>query len=147
MTSNQKNIIVRILTIIGFIPAIYLFGLSLLFLPSLFLDLFKNPSIEDLIMIIFIFLGICGFAGLIIQLFSNLYKKIKLKTLLLSLSLIGYIGFFTFINGMQSWINIYDSFKNFKENYLEIYFAIAPIFITIILIGINLNLRKNINFC
>lgn len=142
MSLNQKNIIVRILTFIGFIPAIYLFGISLLFLPSLFLDLFKNPSIEDLIMIILILLGMCGFAGLIIQLFSNLYKKIKLKILLLSLSLIGYFGFFTFINGMQSWINIYDSFKNFKENYLEIYFAIAPILITIILIGINLNLRK-----
>lgn len=143
MSLNQKNIIVRILTFIGFIPAIYLFGISLLFLPSLFLDLFKNPSIEDLIMIILILLGMCGFAGLMIQLFSNLYKKIKLKILLLSLSLIGYFGFFIFINGMQSWINIYDSFKNFKENYLEIYFAIAPILITIILIGINLNLRKN----
>ena len=143
MSLNQKNIIVRILTFIGFIPAIYLFGISLLFLPSLFLDLFKNPSIEDLIMIILILLGMCGFAGLMIQLFSNLYKKIKLKILLLSLSLIGYFGFFIFINGMQSWINIYYSFKNFKENYLEIYFAIAPILITIILIRINLNLRKN----
>jgi len=147
MTSKKKNILVKTLSIFGIIPAIYLLGISLIFLPSLFSDLLKKPTSEDLTMIILILFGICGFAGLTLQLIANLQKKIKLKILLLSLSLIGYFGFFTFINGMQSWINIYESIKNFKENYLELYFAIAPVIITIILIGINLKINRNNNFC
>lgn len=146
MTLKQKNILIKILTVIGIVPAIYLLGISLIFSPSIITDFLKNPNIEDLIMIILILLGICGFVGLILQLFTKLHKKIKLKILLLSLSLIGYFGFFTFINGMKSWINIYESFKNLKENYVEIYFAIAPIFITSTLIIINIQLRKNNNF-
>src|SRR5690606_29801912 len=115
MTLKKKNILVKTLSIFGIIPAIYLLSISLIFLPSLFSDLLNKPTSEDLTMIILILFGICGFAGLTLQLIANLQKKIKLKILLLSLSLIGYFGFFTFINGMQSWINIYESFKNFKE--------------------------------
>ena len=143
MTINQKNLLIKILTIIGIIPAIYLLGLSLIFLPNIITNLFKHQHIENSIIIILILFGICGFIGLIIQLFTHIYKKVKLKIILLSLSLIGYFGFFTFINGMQSWINIFDSFKNFKENYLEIYFVVAPVIVSVILIGINIRLSKN----
>ncbi|MCD1118599.1 hypothetical protein [Chryseobacterium turcicum] len=145
MTSNIKKIIIKTLTLFGIMPALYLFGISLIFLFTLSSDLLKNPTLDDLIMIILILFGICGFVGLSIQLVSNVYEKVKLKIALLSLSIIGYFSFFTFTNGLQSWTNIFDSFKNFNENFFELYFILAPIIISIILVGINLEIQKNNN--
>ncbi|WP_313386021.1 hypothetical protein [Chishuiella sp.] len=142
MISNKSNITIKILTIFGIIPALYLLAISLIFLPTFFSDLLEKPNIADLTIIILILFGICGFAGLILQLISKLENKVKLKIVLLVLSLIGFFGFFTFINGIQSWINIYESIKNFKDNFLELYFVLTPIIITIILIILNFKILK-----
>lgn len=140
----HQNKVIRFLTILGLIPSFYLLGISLIFLPSLFTDLLKDPNIENLIIIILILFGICGFLGLIFQLVSGFYSKIKLKITLQLLSIIGYLGFITFTNGINSCINIFESLKNIKENFFELYIWLSPIIITIILISVNFRLlRKN----
>jgi|SRR5690606_31592386 len=138
----HQNKLIQFLTILGLIPSFYLLGISFIFLPSFFTNLFKTPNIEKFFIIILMLLGICGFVGLIFQLFSDFYSKIKLKFTLQSLSIIGYIGFFTFLNGINPWLNILESFKNIKENFFELYFCLAPIIVTIILVFINFRLLK-----
>lgn len=138
-----KNKTIKLLSILGLIPSFYLLGISFLFLPSLFMDLLKYPTIENLLMIILIVFGICGFLGLLFQLFSDLHSKIRVKIVLQFLSIVGYFGFFSFINGMNSWINIFESLKNIKKFFFDLYIWLSPIVITLILIFINFRLLKN----
>ncbi len=137
---KNQNIIIKAITVTGLIPSFYLLGLSFLFLPSFFSNLIEQLSIEYFMIVISIIFGIMGFISLIIQLSSKLFSKIKLKIFLQSLSIIGYFGFFTIINGKKAWINIIESLKNINENVYEFYLLLWPIMTTIFLLIINIRI-------
>lgn len=91
----------RIFIISGLLPATFLLGLTFLFMP----DLIKNLSFdfEEIVMLLSMIFGICGYIGLLLSILAKFENKNLLKLIFLILGITGSMIFTSIAGGERAW--------------------------------------------
>jgi hypothetical protein len=114
----------------GLLPATFLLGLTLFFLP----DLIKNLSLEldEIFMVLSMIFGICGYIGLLLSLLPKFQSKYLLKLIFLVLGIIGSVTFTTIAGGKRAWTWVLNI-----EEFDEWIIWVWPLIVSIVLVGLN----------
>jgi hypothetical protein len=112
------------------LPATFLLGLTILFLP----DLIKNLSLDlvQISMVLSMIFGIFGYIGLLLSLLPKLEHKYMLKFTLLVFGIIGFVTFTTITGGKRAW-----TWVLIIEEFDEWIIWIWPQIVSIVLIVLN----------
>lgn len=96
----MRTYLKKLFILSGLLPATFLLGLTILFLP----DLIKNLSLElvEIFIVLSITFGICGYIGLLLSLLPKLEHKYLLKFKILILGIIGSVTFTSIAGGKRS---------------------------------------------
>ena len=126
----MRTYLKKLFILSGLLPATFLLGLTILFLP----DMIKNLSLElvEIFMVLSMIFGICGYIGLLLSLLPKLEHKYLLKFTLLILGLIGSVTFTTITGGKRAWTWVL-SIEEFDEWIIWVWHLI----VSIVLIGLN----------
>ena len=126
----MRTYLKKLFILSGLLPATFLLGLTLLFLP----DQIKNLSLEldEIFLFLSMIFGICGYIGLLLSLLPKFEHKYLLKFALLVLGIIGSVIFTTIAGGNRAWTWILNI-----EEFDEWIIWIWPLIVSIVLIGLN----------
>lgn len=126
----MKIYLKKLFILSGLLPATFLLGLTFLFIP----DLIKNLSLEfdEILMLLSMTFGICGYIGLLFSLLTKFENKNQVKLIFLVLGIIGSITFMSIAGGKRAWTWVLDI-----EEFDEWIIWVWPIIVSIVLVGSN----------
>jgi hypothetical protein len=128
--SKMKLALKYLLIISGLIPALYLLGLTLIFLPGIVKD-FDYSLVETIIIMSMLF-GVLGFLGLVFSVLPRFENRPRLKFILLTAGVIGSFVFTTVAGGKKAWMWIF-----YIEEFDEWIIWAWPVIVSIILLVLN----------
>jgi FtsH-binding integral membrane protein len=127
----MKNSIKKIFILTGLLPATFLLGLTIIFLPSFIRDL--SFEFDDIFLPVSMIFGICGFIGLLLSIMPKFEDKRLLKLVFLILGILGSIMFISIAGGKEAWTWILKI-----EEFDEWIIAVWPLIVSIVLIYLNI---------